>query len=127
MEILSGREGLIPALNTRASLSSTIRWKPAMSMNLKREHPPGSDVLTREEELMRLLPLWPHEVADRSPAGRMRLLAVLRRALRAERNRGLAGHWTYDLSRHAQLLAIYRDMCKSQDEAARMRPEPPGT
>jgi len=99
-----------------------------MSTNLKTERPPGSDVLTREEELMRLLPLWPHEVADRSPAGRMRLLAVLRRALRAERNRGLAGHWTYDLSRHAQLLAIYRDMCKRCDHAAApTRPGPPET
>ena len=58
----------------------------------------------------------------------MRLLAVLRRALRAERNRGLTGHWTYDLSRHAQLLAIYRDMCKRQDHAtARTRLAPPET
>jgi hypothetical protein len=60
---------------------------------------------------MRLLPLWPHEVADRSPAGRRRVLSLLRRALRAERKRGLAGHWSYDLSRHAQLLALYRAEC----------------
>lgn len=61
----------------------------------------------RERELMRLLPLWPHEIADRSLAGRLRVVALLRRALRAERKRGLAGHWTYDLSRHAQLIALY--------------------
>lgn len=65
----------------------------------------------RDVALMRLLPLWPHEVADRSPAGRHRVQALLRRALRAERRRGLAGHWTYDLSRHAQLLALYRAEC----------------
>jgi hypothetical protein len=64
---------------------------------------------------MRLLPLWPSEVADRSPEGRRKLLSVLRRALRAERNRGLAGHWAYDLSRHAQLLAIYREECRRQE------------
>ena len=62
----------------------------------------------RERELMRLLPLWPHEIADRSLAGRRRMVAMLRRALRAERKRGLAGHWTYDLSRHAQLIGLYR-------------------
>lgn len=66
----------------------------------------------RENELMRLLPLWPHEVADQSPSGRRRLLGLLRRALRDERKRGLAGHWTYDLSRHAQLLALYRAECE---------------
>lgn len=66
----------------------------------------------RKQSLMRLLPLWPHEICDESPAGRRRVLALLRRALRAERKRGLAGHWTYDLSRHAQLLALYRAECE---------------
>ncbi len=74
-----------------------------------------SEPTQRENELMRLLPLWPHEVADRSPSGRRRVLALLRRALRAERKRGLAGHWTYDLSRHAQLLALYRSECDDDD------------
>ena len=71
-------------------------------------------------QLMRLLPLWPHEMADRSVTGRRRILALLHRALRAELQRGLAGHWTYDLSRHAQLLAIYR-----QETATIGRPTPP--
>lgn len=43
-----------------------------------------------------------------SQAGRLRLLARLRTALRRERQRGRAGHWCYDLARHAQLLAAYR-------------------
>ncbi len=90
-------------------------------------HSGGAPVGAHEAELMRLLPLWPHEVSDRSPAGRRRLLAVLRRALRAERRRGLAGHWSYDLSRHAQLLAIYRLECARANEAkpAAVRPLPP--
>lgn len=62
----------------------------------------------RERDLPKLTPLWPAEIADRSVAGRARLLARLRRALRDERRRGLAGHWTYDLARHAQLAAAYR-------------------
>ena len=55
-----------------------------------------------------MLPLWPGELDDESPEGRRRILARLHRALRAERRRGLAGHWTYDLARHAELLRVYR-------------------
>ncbi len=62
----------------------------------------------RRAELPRILPLWPHEVEDQSPHGRARILARLARALRAERRRGIAGHWTYDLARHAELLRVYR-------------------
>lgn len=62
----------------------------------------------RRIELPRILPLWPHELADESLEGRRNIVCKLRRALRAERRRGIAGHWTYDLSRHAELLRIYR-------------------
>lgn len=85
--------------------------------------PPASDGTAAPDhamQLMRLLPLWPHEMADRSVTGRRRILALLHRALRAERQRGLAGHWAYDLSRHAQLLAIYR-----QETATGGRQTPP--
>jgi hypothetical protein len=74
--------------------------------------------------LTRLLPLWPHEVSDCSATGRRRVVALLRRALRAERKRGLAGHWTYDLSRHAQLLALYRAECESLKPPKRDLPRP---
>ena len=62
----------------------------------------------RARDLPRLLPLWPHEVEIASIAEHARLLARMRRALRMERQRGIAGHWTYDLARHAQLLGAYR-------------------
>jgi hypothetical protein len=62
----------------------------------------------RARDLPRVLPLWPHELTVTTNADHARLLARLRRALRAERQRGLAGHWTYDLARHAQLLRAYR-------------------
>ncbi len=57
----------------------------------------------RRAELQRLLPLWPHELADLSLNGRRRILQFLARALREERRRCTAGHWTYDLARHAAL------------------------
>jgi hypothetical protein len=62
----------------------------------------------RARDLPKLLPLWEWELATPSEAEQARLLARLRRALRAERRRGLSGHWTYDLARHAQLLRAYR-------------------
>ena len=62
----------------------------------------------RERDLPGLIGLWPSEIAARSSAERQRLLAKLRRALRMERQRGVGGHWAYDLERHAQLLRAYR-------------------
>ena len=59
----------------------------------------------RVTDLPKLVGVWPHELADTSAMGRARLVAKLKRALRQERQRGLGGHWTYDLARHSQLLA----------------------
>jgi hypothetical protein len=61
----------------------------------------------RERDLPRLLALWPSELNDQSLEGQGRLMALLRSALRKERQRGLKGHWTYDLARHARLLRAY--------------------
>lgn len=61
----------------------------------------------RHAELPRVLPLWPHELDDESPQGCRLVLCKLQRALRAERRRGIAGHWTYDLARHVELLRVY--------------------
>ena len=64
--------------------------------------------------LPRLIALWPNEVSENSAPGEMdRLLGRLRKALRAERQRGLAGHWSYDLARHAELLAVYRTLAEA--------------
>ncbi len=57
----------------------------------------------RVRDLRGLIPMWPAELADRSPEGCLRIIGKLRRALRQERRRGLAGDWTYDLARHAGL------------------------
>lgn len=62
----------------------------------------------RERDLPGLLSLWPSELKTPSGADHMRLLARLRSALRVERQRGLSGHWAYDIARHAQLLRAYR-------------------
>jgi hypothetical protein len=62
----------------------------------------------RSRELARLVGLWPAEIADVSPGGRARLIRKLEFVLKAERRRGRAGHWTYDLARHAALARVLR-------------------
>jgi uncharacterized protein YcaQ len=62
----------------------------------------------RTRDLPRLLPLWPDETTIHTQGAQTALIARLRRALRAERQRGIAGHWTYNLARHADLLRAYR-------------------
>jgi hypothetical protein len=73
-----------------------------------RPNPAARRPYDRRHELPRILPLWPHELDDESPEARRLILAKLRRALRAERRRGISGHWTYDLARHVELLRVYR-------------------
>jgi hypothetical protein len=62
----------------------------------------------RGRDLPRLLPMFTEDTAAGPLADHARLVARLRRALRIERCRGLAGDWSYDLARHAQLLEAYR-------------------
>jgi len=52
----------------------------------------GTAAYLRSRDLPKLIALWPHELDDESQEGMFRVLAKLRRALRAERSRGLAGH-----------------------------------
>ncbi len=68
----------------------------------------GTHAYDRARDLPKLLPLWPREIASLNLADHARLLARLRKAPRAERQRGLSGHLTYDLAQHAQLLRACR-------------------
>ena len=90
-----------------------------MTQNHAPENHAPDDRPARLEELTRLLPLWPHELADTSLTGRQRLVMVLERALRAERRRGQDGHWAYDLARHASLCRIWK--CERAALARRLR------
>lgn len=85
------------------------------SLKLTRNAPDAAPpALTNDaaiDELTRLLPLWPEVIADRSIAGRRKLVATIERALRAERCRGRGGHWAYDLARHAALYRAFKREC----------------
>ena len=75
------------------------------------EKPPCQSDGERRRELARLLPLWPIEIADLSAEGRRHIIKPLERALRAERQRGRAGHWAYDVARHAALAKTWKSEC----------------
>jgi len=92
---------------------ANARRPSAFSAPRSRPEPPP----TRERAtLPKLIALWPHELDDHSKGGSLNVLAKLRRALRAERRRALAGHWSYDLNRHLGLLSAYKG------ELARLSP-----
>jgi len=61
---------------------------------------PVDEDYRRLRDLPRLVALWPRELLDHSIKGKLRIIAKLRQAIRAERRRGSAGHWSYDLERH---------------------------
>jgi hypothetical protein len=102
------------------------RMKPAARTALARVGAAGVELYERSRHLPRLLPIGPDEIADASLAARRSIVARLTRALRAERGRGRAGHWTYDLNRHiglSQALAAERRQLASAPakEGARSR------
>ncbi len=78
----------------------------------------GADRYDPNRHLDRLLgaahSLWGGEETSREAA-----IAHLKRALRSERQRGRAGHWSYDLNRHIGLLQALK--------AERARPQTPIT
>ena len=77
----------------------------------------------RRRDLAPLLALWPWEIEDLSGGAQTRIIAMIRKALRIERQRGVAGHWAYDVARHARLLRAYKAEIKrgnSQGERERL-------
>lgn len=68
----------------------------------------GAAVYVRERILPRLLPLAGFDLQTDDPETIARIVSALARALRAERTRGRAGHWSYDLNRHIGLVQALR-------------------
>jgi hypothetical protein len=89
------------------SSSSRSRTKP-VSPPRPNDAKARRDDYRRERDLPRLVPLLSEDLSVSNRERHRALLALLRRALRAERRRAKAGDWSYDLGRHAALLAAYR-------------------
>jgi hypothetical protein len=64
----------------------------------------GAADYDRRRSLPRLIGWDPFASGSDSEASGRAIRARLTRALRAERRRGRAGHWAYDLNRHLALL-----------------------
>lgn len=71
-------------------------------------------------DLPRLVALWPREAHDKSIEGALRIIAKLRQAMRAERRRGSAGHWSYDLERHLSLARALKAEVASLEDKRRL-------
>jgi hypothetical protein len=95
------------ALHAHAAAAAPSASPASLPGRIRAVRPPRPEY-DRRTTLCRVLALWPHEIEDDGLAGRLGIVAKLRKALRAERRRGLAGHWTYDLARHAELLSAYK-------------------
>ncbi len=57
----------------------------------------------RELELPRLIGLWPSELKDYSAEGTIKIIALISKALRIERQRSARRDWAYELNRHLAL------------------------
>jgi len=68
----------------------------------------GARLYRRETVLPRLLPMTMTDLGDDSVESSRRLCLRLLSALRRERSRGRAGHWSYDINRHIGLLQAYK-------------------
>jgi len=86
----------------RSKLTRNLTARPAASPS----H--GCESLTLRDELCRQLHLWPSEVQLGKPEDRAVISSKLRRALRHQRRLIHTNNWSYDVSVHAQLLALYK-------------------
>ena len=68
----------------------------------------GAKQYQRARHLSALLALWPSEIGDMSAKGTNHLIKRLEIALMAERRRGRARHWCYDLNRHLALVSALK-------------------
>ena len=75
----------------------------------------------RGRMLPRVLPVGPDEIAGAEPETTRRIVLKLARALRIERARGRAGHWTYDLNRHIGLMQAMKAEQERLAQCARER------
>ncbi len=68
----------------------------------------GAKHYQRSRHLPALLALWPSELENLSTSGTKRIIKQLEIALMAERRRGRARHWCYDLNRHLALVSALK-------------------
>ncbi len=61
----------------------------------------------RLRDIPRVYGVWPDELKD-DLISRTKLVAKMETACRAERQRGIANHWAYEIARHTAMVAILK-------------------
>ncbi len=67
-----------------------------------------SNNYSRLRDLPALVAMWPKEMEDFTIKGRQHIITMIEKALRSERRRGKANHWSYNLTRHISLLKAFK-------------------
>lgn len=94
---------LVPNASSRHSQAQVLKVHACQSIDLLITR--GSALYQRQRDLPRLCPSLPgHGPAETAEE----IIARLKRALMRERQRGVAGHWSYNLLRHMQLAQALR-------------------
>ena len=101
------REGLSYGARARRASGPAVSpraWRAAATEGVAATLGARGAGYQRARTLPRLIAIEPRELDIPGPALDEAIRTRLERALRAERGRGRAGHWTYDLNRHLALL-----------------------
>ena len=86
-----------------SGFSSDSRLRAAARTAVAKRSQGSAKAYVRNNIIPRLLPLAGADLSGPEPATTRVIVAKLAGALRSERARGRAGHWTYDLNRHIAL------------------------
>ncbi|MEJ8571331.1 DUF6477 family protein [Microbaculum marinum] len=101
------RSGKRPRARDRGPLTETIRA--------------GADLYDRQRHLPWLARATPAELSSENPETILEIVERLSRALAAERRRGRANHWSYDMNRHIALLQALAAERQRLDRGTRPR------
>ncbi len=117
---------LVPGTSSSPGLDMP-RYGDQLPRAFQRRYPPTPhrtaerlDIDTLVKELSAALRLWPSEIDLVSPHGLVKMEGCVHRALREQRRRSIAGHWSYDIACHARLLELHRHII-----AGKRLPMPP--
>jgi hypothetical protein len=103
---MSERDGACKPIIAREPVGSRAMrsWRASVDEALTTVVAGARATYDRHRALPRLIAFDVRDLSNSGPALDAAIRARLKRALRAERRRGIAGHWTYDLSRHVGLM-----------------------
>lgn len=98
----------LPARSVKGTSAQTASEHAVARQAAARPMEHAETAYCRQRHLPHLIPVEPKDLADNGAAAAQRIIALLGKALRAERRLGNAGHWSYDLNRHMSLVAALK-------------------